>query len=264
MSKYTTQVRFICETAAGQQKSQGFNSIDEILTVAAPVVFNFDFPIFDEKYRLPLEKKILMHYYTREIGEETVGLWKLRLNSRMCEIMPYYNKLYESELIEFDPMRDVDLTTSHERQSDGTQNTAGEETRNVTDNTTAESSGTSETEGSQNDTNRDLYSDTPQGAITNLENGTYLTNARKETNERNSNDNSSFTSNSSTDTTTDTTASSTGSTISKNTEEYIQEIFGKRGGASYSKLLSEFRETFLNIDSMIINELSDLFFGLWE
>lgn len=263
MSKYTTQIRYICESLAGQEQSKGFNSVDEIITTAAPLVFNFNYPIFDEQYRLPLEKKILMHYYTREIGEETVGLWKLRLNTRMCEIMPYYNRLYESELIKFDPMSDIEITTSHERQNDNSQNTTGEETRNITGKTTTKSSGNSQAEGKQSDKSLDLYSDTPQGAITNVENGTYLTNARKETNERTNNDDSSFTSDVATDTTDNTSINKTDSVIYKNTEEYIQTISGKKGGTSYSNMLTEFRNTFLNIDLMIINELSDLFFGLW-
>ena len=121
MSKYTTEVRFICETEAGYTESKGFNSIDNILDIAAPKIFNFDFPIFDENYRLPLEKKILRHYYTREISEETVGLWKLRLQDRLCMIMPYYNKLYESELLEFNPLYDVDYTRQHTGESEGNE-----------------------------------------------------------------------------------------------------------------------------------------------
>lgn len=248
MSKYTTEVRFICETSAGYSQSVGFNSIDDILTKSAPVIFNFDFPIFDENYRLVLEKKILRHYYTREIGEETVGLWKLRLNARLNDIMPYYNKLYESELIEFNPMYDVDVVTTHSRENNGN--------RDFTQNEETESSGTSETTGTRNDTNYDLYSETPQGAITNLENETYLTNARKKTNNESSEDNGSFSSS--------TNTSRTNNETSSNLEEYIERVTGKTAGASYSKILKEFRETFLNIDMMIIDDLSDLFFGLWE
>lgn len=121
MSKYTTEVRFICETEAGYMESKGFNSIDSILDIAAPKIFNFDFPIFDEEYRLPLEKKILRHYYTREISEETVGLWKLRLQDRLCMIMPYYNQLYKSELLEFNPLYDVDLTKTHTGEAEGNE-----------------------------------------------------------------------------------------------------------------------------------------------
>ena len=85
MSKYTTEVRFICENAYNNENS-GFTSIDTILNTVAPKIFNFDFPIFDEQYRIPLETKILRTYYTREICEETVGLWKLRLQNKLCNI----------------------------------------------------------------------------------------------------------------------------------------------------------------------------------
>ena len=47
-----------------------------------------------------------------------------------------------------------------------------------------------------------------------------------------------------------------------NFENYLESVLGWNG-KSPSKLLQEFRETFLNIDMMIIEELSDLFFGLW-
>ena len=110
MSKYTTEVRFICEEASGLLESKGYNDIENIITKAIPKIFNFNFPIFDENYRCVLETKILKHFYTREICEETVGLWKLRLNTRLNEIMPYYNKLYESELLEFNPLYTTDLT----------------------------------------------------------------------------------------------------------------------------------------------------------
>ena len=85
MSKYTTQVRFICESLAGYDESQGYDEVDSIVETAAPQIFE-EYPIFDEAYRLPLNKKILRHFYTREICAETVGLWKLWLNNKMNEI----------------------------------------------------------------------------------------------------------------------------------------------------------------------------------
>ena len=123
MSKYTTEVRFICETASSLTESDGFNSVNDIIQNAIPKVFNFDFPIFDEAYRNVLLTKILKHYYTREIGEETVGLWKLWLEDRLNVIMPYYNQLYKSELLEFNPFYDVDLTRT--REGSGTRDTNG-------------------------------------------------------------------------------------------------------------------------------------------
>lgn len=108
MSKYTTEVRYICEHYAGLNESTGFEDVDEIVEKARKKIFS-NYPIFDENHRAELEKKILKHYYTREIGFETVGLFKLYLNNRMAEIMPYYNKLYESETLEFNPFINTDF-----------------------------------------------------------------------------------------------------------------------------------------------------------
>ena len=45
MSKYTTQVRFICETSAKLTESHGFNDIEDILNKSWDNIFS-DFPIF--------------------------------------------------------------------------------------------------------------------------------------------------------------------------------------------------------------------------
>ena len=83
MSKYTTQVRFICESVSGHTDSVGFDDVDSVIEDAIPHIFDFDFPIFDENYREVIETKILRHYYTREIGLETYGLWKLKLHTKL-------------------------------------------------------------------------------------------------------------------------------------------------------------------------------------
>lgn len=61
-------------------------------------VINFQFPIWDETDRAGLIHKILIHYYMREIGLETVALWKLRLYDKLNMIMPYYIRLWNSEM----------------------------------------------------------------------------------------------------------------------------------------------------------------------
>lgn len=48
----------------------------------------------------------------------------------------------------------------------------------------------------------------------------------------------------------------------KTTDQYLQHIIGY-SGTSTSKLLMEYRDTFLNIDKLIIDELQDLFMGVW-
>ena len=127
MSKYTTEVRYVCESYVPLNESVGYNDIENVLDKSWNKVFDFPFPIFNEDYREDLCKKILRHYYTREICEETVGLWKLRLNSRMNEIMPYYNKLYNSELIAIEPLINTRLSSTKENRKTGTDtvNTSG-------------------------------------------------------------------------------------------------------------------------------------------
>lgn len=250
MSKYTTEVRFICETASGLGESKGYADVDTIITNAIPKIFTFTFPIFDENYRTVLEKKILKHFYTREICEETVGLWKLRLDAKLNEIMPYYNKLYKSELLEFNPLYTANLTRTKKTDYDSNRNTSNNGTVNSTSNSNGSGSGTNSNVG------LDLYSDTPQGSLTNVENETYLTNVRKTTDTGNS---SSTTSNS---TTGNVTNSDTGTDALNSTEDYLETVIGFEG-SSASDLLIKYRDTFLNIDMMVIGDLETLFFQLW-
>lgn len=253
MSKYTTEVRFICENSAGLSESEGANNVDSILDKCWNKVFNFDFPIFDEKYRQVLCRKILKHYYTREIAHETVGRWKLALNAKLNEIMPYYNQLYKSELLEFNPFYDVDLTRSRE----------GSGTSNKTSNNTETNSGTSKNVSSESGTSNtdtlNRFSDTPQNSMDTqgIADSVPLTTVTK-VNEDNT------TTNDSTDTLTrNDTKTGNGTENINNTDKYIERVKGKQGTENYSSLLKKFRETFLNIDMMIIEDCSDCFFTLW-
>lgn len=114
MSKYTTEVRFICEQYAGRTEQGEYTDIDEVVEQAYPKIFDVDnIPVYVEAHKPLLLKKILLHYYQREIGFETVGLWKHYLNTKLKEIMPYYNQLYASELLEYDPLQNVNNTHTH-------------------------------------------------------------------------------------------------------------------------------------------------------
>lgn len=253
MSKYTTEVRFICENSAGLSESESADNVDSILDKCWNKVFNFDFPIFDENYRQVLCRKILKHYYTREIAHETVGRWKLALNAKLNEIMPYYNQLYKSELLEFNPFYDVDLTRSREGSGTSNRTSNNRETNSGTSKNVSSGSGTSNT----NTLNR--FSDTPQNSMDTqgIADSVPLTTVTK-VNEDNT------TTNTSTDTLTrDDSKTGNGTENINSTDKYIETVKGKQGTENYSSLLKKFRETFLNIDMMIIEDCSDCFFTLW-
>lgn len=253
MSKFTTEVRFICENSAGLSESEGADNVDSILDKCWNKVFNFDFPIFDENYRQVLCRKILKHYYTREIAHETVGRWKLALNAKLNEIMPYYNQLYKSELLEFNPFYDVDLTRS--REGSGTSNKTSNNTETNIGTTKNVSSGS----GTSNTNTLNRFSDTPQNSMDTqgIADSVPLTTVTK-VNEDNT------TTNESTDTLTrNDNKTGSGTENINNTDKYIETVKGKQGTENYSSLLKKFRETFLNIDMMIIEDCSDCFFTLW-
>lgn len=271
MSKYTTEVRFICESIAGNSKSVGGNGIDSVIQRAIPQIFDFDFPIFNSDYKNVLATKILKHYYTREIGYETYGLWKFKLNVRLNEIMPYFNQLYESTLLEFNPLLDVDYTRTHERERNTEETEQSNHTVNVENdgNSTTNFNGENSTDTSATNTSnsQDLYSDTPQGTVDNLANGTYLTNARIKTdiNNGSSNTTSTDTGNSSTVNKNKVNESGENNTnnVVKDVDSFLETVRGKIGGSDYSEKLMKYRQTFLNIDMMVIEALSDLFMNLW-
>ena len=189
LSKYTTEVRFICEKFADFNTSQGFSKVDDIVEKARHSIFE-KYPIFDESYRGILETKILKHFYTREIGFETVGLWLLKLNQKMNEIMPFYNQFYDSQKLTFNPLVNVSTSQVSSRDDNTTSNahttqaTSNERTNSVLKE--SNEAGTSSSKTSED--NKQIYnskvsttgtddvseSDTPQGSLENVENNTYL------------------------------------------------------------------------------------------
>ena len=236
MSKYTTQIRFICERAAKLTESTGFNDIEDILDKSWNKIFS-DFPIFDEQYRAGLCKKILRHYYTREICCETVGRWKLFLSNKMKNIMPYYNQLYQSELLKIQPLVSVDRGVTH----------VGSKYETKTTNRNGASTSNSTTDGGTDTWS--YYSDTPQGGIAGLDSNDYLTNATHNVGTDETN----------TELIGITSDNETGT--GNGNDRYIDKVLGCEG--NQSEMLLKFRETFLNIDMMVIDELKDLFFTLY-
>lgn len=271
MAYFTTTVRTICESLLGYEEPQGYSQIDSIVTNSAPLLFDFDFPIWDENYRLTLEKKILKHYYMKEIGAETVGLWKLWLDEKLNLIMPYYNQLYKTTTYEFNPLYEVDLTTEHEGKGKTDRanfnNEKNQENRSSTRDKSEISNGRDSNSYNRTGSNISKFSDTPQGSIKDLANDTYLTNATID----NSTDKASS-DNKRSDVKQDSEKIGTkldgnraivGRENISNTDEYVQHVFGTNGGHTYASKILEYRKTLLNIDAMIIEELNELFFGLW-
>ena len=251
MSKYTTQIRFICESAIPLEHQGDGSFVDTAIESGREKLFNFEYDLFDPLYKEVIETKFLRHNYTREIGFETVGLFKLKLQDLWLMKLPYYNQLWNSALIEFNPMYDVDYTTDHkgtgsmDRQDKGVKNSNS----SFTNKTVRDGS----SDGTEDLINK--YSDTPQGGLDGVIDTDWLTNATV-----NDNENHNEWEDEATQTGTGVVGESTGLISGVNTtDDYLRRVVGKMAGKSYSKMLQEYRDTFLNIDEMFIKEFRNLF-----
>lgn len=180
-------------------------------------IWDFDYPSFYQgEEKKALEQKIIDHYYFRQIGQETAARWHHQFKTRIREIMPYYKRLYETVQIMDaidDPFGNVDVTETF------TQETTGQAC------------------SSSDATNKERFSDTPQGSISNLD--THLTNA---------------------------TLTDGESSAESQSHETVTHTFHKQGNQgvnTYAHDMKEYREILINIDKMIIDELADLFLLLY-
>lgn len=258
MSKYTTELRYILESYAGNSESEGNDKVEEIITAGMPKLFDFTLPIFDPAYASVLESKICRHFYTREIGYETVGRFKLGLRTKLIEILPYYNQLYESQLIKLNPLRTYVVNKTHV-DSGGTKNVS-DNLFNREENDKSNSTRTNTNKFKNDTNNKERFSDTPNGALTDIENNTYLTNATLVDNAQ-SGKSQGIEDNAEARKSNLEGGSTTTDTFTTNMQ-YIEHVSGLNG-ISESKLLLEFRDTFLNIDMKIIEELEPLFMQIW-
>ena len=200
------------------------------ITIKTLIDNNFDFqmtnyPIFDENYRNTLNNNILYHYYENEIGFETAPLFRFYLNQKLNEIMPYYNELYkvQKKLIDDNLLLNNVNLTEELKGKNTTQTSSVSQSTNK---------------------GKNLFQDTPQGNISqqdiNAQN-VYATNITL--NDNSINDNSSANGN--------------------DTNEYVKKIIGNNGNKFNIDVLNDIKNNLMNIDLMIINELNELFMGIF-
>ena len=224
MSKYTMELRKIIEYEGRDYVESFFKDYcisNYLRQNEVEIILNANIWSKDR-----LASKIVDHYYMREIGYETIGLFKHYAKVYMQEIMERYLPLIYSNSINYDPLVNVDYEETFERNIQG----SGE----------SESTSTNEASGLS------VNSDTPQGQINKnaILNGSYASNTGASETE------SSITDNSSNSTNTD--------------ETYRKKVKGNSGvSATAQKMIQQYRENIIAIDEQIIKELDKLFMGLY-
>ena len=203
-----------------------------------------DYPIFEERWRgerrdgqweyirsgsefIGLNRKILDHFYYREIGQETPDMFRMVLNRTMREIMPYYNELYLTQKFINDPFETLRMETRSNSKSDS--ESSATEKGSTKGNQTADSK------------SRAVVSQFPQTMINNT--GDYATSGTDTLGETSSSNESD--------------AESAENASSATVAEMLSSVSGSAG--SRAGLLSEYRASLINVDLMVLAELEHLF-----
>ena len=231
MSKYTIELRqlfdstyFLPQLYSREEIESWFKDYnlndyltqEEIDTINKRGIWNKD----------KLARKIVDHYYMREIGFETPALFKHYAKIYMQEIMESKLPLIYSASIKYDPLVNVDYTETFTRNIDN---------ENITNST---SSGNSSS--TSNSSGLNVSSDTPQGQISkaSILSGNYASSTGASENEITD----------STENETETNASSNGNTQ----ENYSKNVKGNSGvSATAQKMIEQYRENITAIDKDI-------------
>lgn len=203
-------------------------SIRDLCKEARLTIFDFSYPLSDKINKEDFECMILNHFITRRIGFTVYTPWRIALETKLNEIMPFYNKMF-------------DLLDGWDIFEDGeTTERIVEDSRITENHTSTETNSNSSSEGY----NEKTTSDTPQNELDDIRNNKYADDFEHSNNNASSQDNS----------------NSSGSS-NTNDRGNLKETT-KRSPADKMKLYSEFLENKNHIYSLIFSELNSLFYGL--
>ena len=206
--------------------------IKDLAKVGRTKIFDFDYPLSDKISKEEFECMILNHYITRRIGFDTPTLFKIQLNVKLNEIMPMYNKMFDS-ISGWDIFKDGEKTTRY-----GTDN------REINSTSNTENS-LHNTSNSENTSDR-RASDTPQNELDNVRDGKYVTGYNYDTNNAKDKSDSNGTSQNTTNT---------------NDDNTYNEIIEKTN-ANKIEILKQMQQEIKSIYSLIFKDLDDLFYSI--
>ena len=116
-------------------------------------LFDFPYQFDDLVYKAEIERAVIDYYYFAEIGQESPDRFKHVFKRRWLEVIAYYNKIHNIDLIEFDPLVTYRMSESYEATGKAEQLSK----------TNAANSSTQKAQGY--DTSDTDISDYPQSAI---------------------------------------------------------------------------------------------------
>lgn len=238
--------------------------------------FNFEYDL-QNLDKETFEKMLLNHYLTRRINFQTAELFKMMLESKLLEVLPKYNLLFNNIYFNvFDNGTTERVSQFNEHYADnsaeknftnenlnssvkGEQRTLSNIENNINNNTSS----------NNNTTNTRKFSDTPQNLIDDISDDNYLTeyevNINANTNTTDENNNSTTTQNASLNNS-NLTLSNNSRNYSNNKDSYYNKTnTNKENVVNTSNKLDsviKLQQEYLSVFTMLYKDLDCLFYGL--
>lgn len=171
-------------------------------------IFDFDYTLSSSIDKEEFECQILNHYIMRRIGFDTFTAFQLYLENKLNEILPFYNKMFDS-LADFNLFNDGEVITRDTTEE-------GETSLN-----------------SSNELNS-RYSEYPLNRLSDIDDGSYVTNQTK----------------------------NNGNVSNNGASSNITKETIKRSPVDKMDLYQKYLQTKTSIMSMIYKDLDILFYGL--
>lgn len=267
-----------------------FPNVDELVENTKDMFFDFVFPWYDMSGKEGLEdfKSLYLHKnFMKQIGQETVELHKLFLQSKLMERMPYYKQLFDTMKLEYNPLNNIDITIEENETTEGTKGSnekttisnETDEILNINNSISDNTHTTEEAEGTQT-SSRTLTSENNEQSVTSenpeitVGDNDYTANLirKQDGSTEDTNINANTTSGGTTDTSHEYSQSRADNrNISSSSENNVQGninesknrgmTLSKRGyeGKDRSELIMNYRKAIISINELIVSELNNLF-----
>ena len=224
MARYTMEMRELVSTFGQDHIEQWFMDyeLSDYLTPEEIAVIESRGVWTKEQ----LAKRIVRHFFLREIGVDSVGRFQLFAKDLMAELMETYAPLIYSASIQYDPLVNVDYVEEFDR--------------------TSENSSNSKSNSKSNSTGLTVNSDTPQGQINKADilQGKYASSTGASENENVINDNS--------------------TNEGEGKENYIKRVRGNSGvSATAQRMVQQYRDNIRALNTEIVYKLEPLFMGIY-
>ena len=251
---------------------------DKIAESARKYVFDFDYDLTKNVNKEDFEINFIEHFLMRRIGMETFNAFKIMLRSRLREILPYYNRKFDLIYMSFEDLFEGDgytLNIEESEELNGTEtgtkdSTYSRESADETERSLSETKTTAvESENTTNVTDDRRHSDTPQSQLSNVQNGSYVTDYNYDQNNGTATGESN-----------ETISDSVSEGITQNgslndvsqdrtdkAKQNFRELFRnekKVGKLAHGSLLLDYYDRIQNVFTEFYHDCDSLFYQLWD